>query len=48
MKPEIPPADAERAAGIIRRLEETFRPLATNLPPELEPALVFPADEESK
>jgi|RhiMethySRZTD1v2_1073278.scaffolds.fasta_scaffold1177464_2 hypothetical protein len=48
MKPEIPPADTERASGIVRTLEETYRPLAANLPPELEPALVFSGDGESE
>jgi hypothetical protein len=48
MKPEIPPADAERASGIVRTLEETYCPLAGNLPPELEPALVFSGDGESE
>jgi len=35
-----------RIAEPLKALEEVFRPLAENLPPDLEPAAAFRPDEE--
>lgn len=37
----IPPAELERVAKTLDGLEGIFRPLAQDLPPELEPSLTF-------
>jgi len=45
---ELPAADLERAIAPLEALEETFRPLVEQLPPELEPAAVFRMDEDER
>jgi hypothetical protein len=35
---EIPPAELTRIAASLEALEEAFRPLVQDLPPDLEPA----------
>jgi hypothetical protein len=40
--------DLERVAGPLERLEEVFRPLVQDLPPDLEPATTFSAEEEGE
>jgi len=44
---DIPAGDVERIAPALDALEAFFRPLAASLTPEMEPAAVFRADEES-
>lgn len=44
---EIPAADLDRIAAPLDALEKTFRPLAGNLPPDLEPAVAFDAEESA-
>ncbi len=43
--PEIPAEEAERVAATLAALEQTFRPLARDLPPDLEPAGEFRAED---
>jgi len=38
--------EADRIAQALGALERTFQPLTANLPPELEPAFEFHAEEE--
>ena len=45
LAPDIPAADAAKAAAPLEALEAVFRPLVTDLPPDLEPAVEFRADE---
>ena len=42
---EIPASDWERIVPALDALEQTSRPLAGRLPPELEPSICFKADE---
>jgi hypothetical protein len=45
----IPDAELDRVTGPLDALEAAFRPLATKIPPETEPAyVVFIAREESE
>ncbi len=48
LAPAIPAAEAERIAAPLEALERTFRPLAQDLPPALEPDSVFHPDEEAE
>jgi hypothetical protein len=43
---EIPAAELEGVAAPLESIEKAFRPLARDLPPDLEPALEFRAEEE--
>jgi hypothetical protein len=43
---DIPATDAGRIAQALKALDEVFRPLVQNLPPDLEPATVSCPDEE--
>jgi len=43
---EISGPELERIAAPLEALEETLAPLFRDLPPDLEPPLVFRADEE--
>jgi hypothetical protein len=43
---DIPATDPGRIAQPLKALDEVFRPLAQNLPPDLEPATAFRPDEE--
>lgn len=45
---EIPAAEWDRIAPALDALERAFRPLAAHLPPELEPPLLFRAEEDSQ
>jgi len=45
---EIPAAEWGRIAPALDALEQSFRPLAAHLPPELEPSFVFRAEEDSQ
>lgn len=42
---EIPGPDLDRIAQALSNLDEAFRPLLTDLSPEIEPATVFHARE---
>ncbi len=44
----IPEADLERIIEPLQALEDTFRPLVANLPPELEPATELRAGENDE
>jgi hypothetical protein len=46
--PEIPAADLDRIVAPLQALEDTFRPLVQDLPPDLEPSLEFGAEEEGQ
>jgi hypothetical protein len=46
--PEIPAGELDRIAAPLQALEETFRPLVKDLPPDLEPCLEFDAQEEGE
>ncbi len=46
--PDLPAPDADRISAPLDALEETFRPLARDLPPALEPDFTFQADEEGR
>ncbi len=37
----IPPEDIDRVAAVLDSLEAAFRPLAKQIPPETEPALLL-------
>jgi hypothetical protein len=43
---EVPGEEMERIVGPLTALEKTFRPLIKDLPPGLEPASGFAAQEE--
>jgi len=43
---DIPAQDISRIVPTLNSLDETFRPLAESLTPEMEPAALFRADEE--
>jgi hypothetical protein len=43
---DIPAKELGRIAQPLKALEEVFRPLIENLPPDLEPAAAFRPDEE--
>jgi len=43
---DIPGNDPGRIVQPLNALEEAFRPLVENLPPDLEPATAFRPDEE--
>jgi hypothetical protein len=43
---DIPAKDLTRIAQALNSLEEVFQPLAKSLPPEIEPAVSFRADQE--
>ncbi|HWB83673.1 MAG TPA: hypothetical protein VG675_06010 [Bryobacteraceae bacterium] len=43
---EIPAKDLSRIAAVLDALEADFRPSVKDLCPELEPAVIFQADEE--
>jgi hypothetical protein len=45
---DIPPTELARVASILETLEQAFRPLAKQLAPEMEPAMVFRAEEENR
>ena len=45
---EIPTADMERIVPPLDALEEAFRPLAKDLPPDLEPDVTFETGEEAQ
>ena len=45
---DIPAADMERVVPPLNTLEEAFRPLTKDLPPELEPDVAFQAGEEGQ
>jgi hypothetical protein len=42
----LPAAEAQRMVNALAALEQTFRPLTANLPPELEPASEFHMEDE--
>jgi hypothetical protein len=42
----IPGPDLARAAAALDALEAVFRPLARDIPEQIEPAVTFRADEE--
>jgi hypothetical protein len=44
---EIPAKELERLAQPLNALDEVFRPLVQSLTPEMEPASIFRADEET-
>jgi hypothetical protein len=44
----IPEADLERIAPSLDGLEAAFRPLAARVPHEVEPAVIFRAEEEGE
>ena len=44
---DIPSADIERFANSLDALEESLRALAADLPPALEPAAAFSAEEDN-
>jgi hypothetical protein len=46
--PEMPAGELDRIAAPLEALEETFRPLVKDLPPDLEPCLEFGAEEEGE
>jgi hypothetical protein len=43
---DLPDAELERIVAPLAALEEALRPLVKDLPPELEPALAFRAEED--
>jgi hypothetical protein len=45
---QIPPAETGRAVEPLNGLEAVFRPLVKDLPPDLEPATGFRADEDAQ
>jgi hypothetical protein len=45
---DIPPTELARAASTLEMLEQAFRPLTKRLTPEMEPALLFRAEEETE
>ena len=45
---EIPARELAGVAGPLAALEETFRPLAQSLTPDVEPATAFRADEDGE
>jgi len=44
----LPEADLDRIRGPLDALEQAFHPLAANIPYEIEPAVIFRAEEESE
>jgi len=46
--PEIPAGELGRIVAPLEALEETFGPLAKDLPPDLEPCLEVGAEEEGQ
>jgi hypothetical protein len=46
--PGIPAEEMDRIAAALEALEETFRPLVNDLPPDLEPCLEVGAEEEGE
>jgi hypothetical protein len=48
LNPEIPATELDRIVAPLQALEETFRPLVKDLPPDLEPALELGAEEEDQ
>jgi hypothetical protein len=42
---DIPDADLDRIVSPLDKLEQSFRPLAANIPPDVEPAVMFRAEE---
>lgn len=46
--PDMPAAEIERIAAPLEALERIFRPLAEDLPPDLEPLLELGREEESR
>ncbi len=44
----IPPAQLELVAARLAALEQIFRPLTGEIPPELDPAPLFRADPEGE
>jgi hypothetical protein len=45
---EIPAQDLDRIAPPLEALEQAFRPLVEDLPPDLEPAVEFRAEAEGE
>ena len=45
---DIPADEIDRVIGPLQSLEETFRPLVKDLPPELEPATGMHFEEDSE
>ncbi len=45
---EIPDADIERIAPALDSLESAFRPLTGRIPGEIEPAVIFQAEEDAQ
>ena len=46
--PEIPAGDLDRIVAPLNALEETFRPLVKDLPPDIEPSLGLGEEEEGQ
>jgi len=44
----IPANDLDRTVTPLQALEETFRPLVRHLTPDLEPCILFRADEDAE
>ncbi len=45
---DIPAADLAKTASTLEALDAAFRPLASDLTPEMEPCAVFRAGEENE
>lgn len=45
-KLDIPEADLDRIAPVLETMERAFRPLAGEIPPEIEPAITFRLEPE--
>jgi hypothetical protein len=48
MQLDIPAADIEGIAASLDSLEAVFRPLVATIPPDVEPAVIFRAAEETE
>jgi hypothetical protein len=45
-KLDIPGSDLDRIAPVLEAMERAFRPLAAEIPPEIEPAITFRLEAE--
>ncbi len=45
---KVPPGELEKITRVLEGLEAAFRPLATSIPPEIEPAVTFACPPEEK